>query len=63
MVEDQSPELWPIAAGCNKGKLPTNTLKELESNESVAYLIIRNDSIVHEEYRDNYNKGSLSNSF
>ncbi len=63
MVEDKSPKLWPISTECNKGKLPANTLTELESNESVAYLIIRNDSIVHEEYRDNYNKGSLSNSF
>ncbi len=54
---------WPISKNYNKA-IPTSALEELNKKTgTVAYLIIKNDSIQYESYYDDYNKDSKSNSF
>lgn len=62
-VENGVPSPWPISEDYNKLQPDTATLHELERQRSVAYLIIRNDSILYEAYWDQYSDSSLSNSF
>jgi CubicO group peptidase (beta-lactamase class C family) len=63
IVENGTPQPWAIAADYNKRKLNDSLLSELEQNESVSFLVIKNDSILHEQYWDRYDTNSASNSF
>lgn len=57
------PQPWAKSSDYNHTQ-STAILDSLhEANKSVAYLIIKNDSIWFEQYYDNYNETSLSNSF
>jgi CubicO group peptidase (beta-lactamase class C family) len=58
-----NPQPWPIAKDYNQQEIPDSIIKAMESFETVAYLIIKDDSLQHERYWDNYNEKSLSNSF
>src|SRR5437868_13705063 len=62
-VNNGSPQPWHISGEYNKGKLPDTIRTELEKIETVAYLVIQNDSIQYEEYWDHYTEKSVSNSF
>lgn len=54
---------WPVAADYNKVSLPED-LEQLHLDiQSVAFLLIHNDSILYEQYWDGYSDESLSNSF
>jgi CubicO group peptidase (beta-lactamase class C family) len=57
------PQPWPVAVNYNKVALPKETQEALVKYESIAFLVIKNDSIVHEQYWDGYGPSSLSNSF
>ncbi|NPA37725.1 MAG: serine hydrolase [Chlorobi bacterium] len=58
-----SPVPWAKAKNYNKPEL-SKTLKDtLENYESVAFVVIRNDSLLIEKYWDNYGPDSYSNSF
>ncbi len=54
---------WPVSSNFNKIKLSDSLRNTLEKYETVAYLVIKNDSILYEEYWDNYSESSSSNSF
>lgn len=58
-----APQPWPLSHKYNQ--LPLNKkLDELhEELESVAFLVIKDDSILHEQYWKGYSDASLSNSF
>lgn len=62
-IDDTTGVPWPNAASYNKDSLPIETIAALEENESVAFLVIKNDSVVHEQYWDHYSVNQLSNSF
>ncbi|ATA68452.1 serine hydrolase [Capnocytophaga cynodegmi] len=54
---------WALHKDYNKTK-PTKDLENLHKKyESVAFLILKNDSIWHEQYFDGYSEKSKSNSF
>ena len=57
------PQPWPKAANYNTITWPDSLQKMHEELESVAFLVIQNDSIVHEQYWEGYSDESLSNSF
>lgn len=57
------PQPWNIASDYNKKQLTPELRKTLEEYQSVAFLVVQNDSIRYEEYWDNYSANSLSNSF
>lgn len=54
---------WPVGADFNKKPITPELRTTLEKYKSVAFLVIKNDSIRYEEYWDNYGPTSLSNSF
>ena len=57
------PQPWNISKKYNS-VMSTDRLDTLNAkNGTVAYLIIKNDSIQYEHYYENYNKDSKSNSF
>ena len=63
IVHDGNPQPWPESFSYNKIKLTGDLEKELARNETVAFLVVKNDSIVHEQYSDNFKSNSLVNSF
>ena len=54
---------WPIHSSYNKTELPAKLKEILARTESVAFLIIKDDSIINEHYWDGYSDSSQSNSF
>jgi len=56
-------EPWAIGSDYNKTKLTPLLEKTLNQYKSVAFLVIKNDSLRYEQYWDNYSDSSLSNSF
>jgi len=62
-VEAGKPQPWNIASDYNKKELTPELRKALEQYRTVAFLVVQNDSIRYEEYWDNYDASSLSNSF
>ncbi|MGZ4035530.1 MAG: serine hydrolase domain-containing protein, partial [Bacteroidia bacterium] len=44
-------------------KIPETPLKEFEAMQTVAYVVIKNDSLIHEQYWDGYGEDSYTNSF
>src|SRR6185437_7521259 len=64
IIEKSSqPQEWPLSPSYNTKKLPAELLKTLEELKSVAFLVIKDGAIVHEEYWDGYSDSSISNSF
>ena len=64
IIEDSTvAQPWNIAMNCNQIKATAKLEKLHKEIGTVAFLIIKNDSIWHESYYDNYNKDSKSNSF
>ena len=62
-IEAGAAQPWAVHKEYNKIK-PTKRLQEAHKElETVAYLIIKNDSIWHESYYDGYGEDSRSNSF
>ena len=59
----KNPHEWPLAASYNKVKLSDSLRRNLDSLETIAFLVIKNDSVYYEEYWDGYGKNSYSNSF
>ena len=59
----QQPEEWPIHEKYNLVEPTDRLMKAHKEYKSVAYLIIKNDSIFHEQYYDGYSDTSKSNSF
>jgi CubicO group peptidase (beta-lactamase class C family) len=57
------PIEWPNASTYNQIPLSDSLQDYLEKTESVALLIIQNDSVVRESYWHGYEKESMSNSF
>ncbi len=54
---------WKLSSLYNKKELSAELLSELGQFQSVAFLMIHNDSIEYEKYWDGYSDSSLSNSF
>ncbi len=54
---------WPLTKDYNRTKPTTKLLKEHKKMKTVAFLIIKNDSLWSENYYEGYHKDSLSNSF
>jgi CubicO group peptidase (beta-lactamase class C family) len=61
--KSSKPQPWAISTNYNRYKLSDTLRKNLTELETVALLIIRNDSIQYEEYWEPYGKSSFSNSF
>lgn len=63
VVENGTPQPWPNHKNYNSVK-ETETLNKInKQNGTIAYVIIKNDSIWFENYYDGFNENSQSNSF
>jgi len=62
-IASDKPQPWPVATDYNKKKISDDLLHELEKNRSIAFLVIKDDSIRYEQYWDHYDQHSYSNSF
>lgn len=58
-----NPQPWPLAKNYNKTDLSKSLKTYHETEKSIAFVVLRNDSLVHEEYWSGYGENSLSNSF
>ena len=54
---------WAIGKDYNTKKIPAQCLSDMERLHTAAFLIIRDDSIRHEEYWDGHSDTSHTNSF
>lgn len=54
---------WPQHRNYNKSKMPDYLLQELVTYKSVAFAIIKNDSLFYDQYWEGYTDSSLSNAF
>ncbi|UNY99614.1 beta-lactamase family protein [Zhouia spongiae] len=62
-IETDTPQPWPKSTAYNTVPA-TDSLNNIhEKYQSVAFLVIKNDSLWHEAYFDGYDKDSKSNSF
>lgn len=62
-VEAEKSQEWNISKFYNSEKLSDTLTSFLTANKSVAFMIIKDDSIRYEQYWEGYGDSSLSNSF
>ncbi len=62
-IETGAHQAWGIANDYNKAELPEFINPINDSLETVAFIVIKNDSIVFEEYWYGYSADSMSNSY
>jgi CubicO group peptidase (beta-lactamase class C family) len=62
-VSTATAQPWPFAGNYNAIKSPDKLNALLERLNSVAVLVIKEDSLLYEKYWDGYSDSSLSNSF
>lgn len=62
-VQSVAPQKWSEGRDYNTMNLPAATTAELVKEESVAFLVIKNDSVRYEQYWDHSDPNTLSNSF
>ncbi|HNR21191.1 MAG TPA: serine hydrolase [Bacteroidia bacterium] len=63
IIKAGNPKEWNNGWNYNKTPITPSLEKLLTDNESVAYLVIKNDSVRIEKYWDGYSAKSLSSSF
>ncbi|WP_417610847.1 serine hydrolase domain-containing protein [Owenweeksia hongkongensis] len=62
-VAANNPERWPIHKRYNSIKLSDELNSTLQESESVAFVVVKNDKLIFEQYWDGYSDTSHSNSF
>ncbi len=63
VVEKGLTQPWPLSSQYNKKALPNELAEKFELYETIAFVVIKNDSLLHEEYWDGYSDTSHTNSF
>jgi CubicO group peptidase (beta-lactamase class C family) len=62
-IETGEPQEWDFSHGYNTNIVDDSLLMEMEKYQTVAYLVIKDDSIQYERYWQDFKPGSISNSF
>jgi len=62
IVETGIHQPWLVSKNYNKTS-NDSLHQEIEKHDPAGFLVVKNDSIVYEEYWDNYNENSTTNSF
>lgn len=63
VYSSDQPQVWPLHQNYNQYSLDPDLEAYHKDRKSVAYLIIKNDSILYEKYYDGFGPDSKSNSF
>lgn len=61
--KSDKPQSWPIAKNYNKRQLSASLQAQLDTLQTFALVVVKNDSLVFESYSDGYGPHSYSNSF
>ena len=62
-VNNGSVIQWPVDEKYNAIKISSQALNEIEKYKTVAYLVIKDGKLLHEEYWDGWTDTTISNSF
>lgn len=62
-IKAGTPQEWSVSKSYNKKTIPEKYMPKLEKMKTISFMIVKNDSIVHEQYWEGYGQNSLSNSF
>ncbi|MEW6469636.1 MAG: serine hydrolase [Bacteroidota bacterium] len=62
-VESGQPQEWPVGSDYNRKKISDAHRQDFERMKTIAYLVIKDDSIRYEEYWDGFSDTSHTNSF
>ncbi|MEO6903171.1 MAG: serine hydrolase [Bacteroidia bacterium] len=54
---------WNTSSSYNSAQLSNQHINEFKKMETVSFLIVKNDSLIHEQYWDGYTTDTYSNSF
>ena len=63
VVRAGNPRPWPLSADYGKAGIDKQYLDKFNELETIAFVVIRNDSLLFENYREGYGPDSHSNSF
>lgn len=63
IVRAGDPVPWELSPEYNQADIPEKLLPEFERYGTVAFVVIRDNRLLFESYRDGYSASSLSNSF
>jgi CubicO group peptidase (beta-lactamase class C family) len=62
-IKSGTPQPWPLAQGYNRNTIIPDLLEKMKAIETGSFIVIRNDSILHEEYIGEFHSASYTNSF
>ncbi|MDQ3193319.1 MAG: beta-lactamase family protein [Bacteroidota bacterium] len=62
-IKAGAPQAWNISTNYNSIEIPDSSIQKIQSFKTVSYLVVKNDSILHEQYWEGFDKQKLSNSF
>jgi CubicO group peptidase (beta-lactamase class C family) len=62
-VKADSAQPWPYAASYNQSTINNAISDKINYYQTVALLVIKNDSLLYEQYWENYDSASVANSF
>ncbi len=63
VIKAGTPQEWSISKSYNKKPIPEKYIPQIEKLKTIAFLVVKNDSIIHEQYWEGYGEKSISNSF
>lgn len=62
-VANGKPQPWAQSVNYNKQQIDTSLLGDFAKYQTVGFLVIKNDSLLHEQYWEGYDEHSVVNSF
>ncbi len=62
-IASAKPQPWKLDSLYNQQALPQKVLDNLKATNTASLLIVKNGKLVHEQYFNNYQRGSKTNSF
>lgn len=63
VLKCSQPKPWPVAKNYNTQRMSDKIQSIHKEYGTLAFLVLKNDSLIQEEYFEHYNKNTLSNSF
>ncbi len=63
IIDNGTAQPWPISRNYNKQKLSERLAQVHRETNTVAFVVIKNDSLLHESYYEGYGPDSKSNAF
>jgi CubicO group peptidase (beta-lactamase class C family) len=62
-IDTGKPEPWPVSVNYNKQHISDTLLGNMVKYQTVGFLVVKDDSILHEQYWEGYDEHAVTNSF